>query len=668
MIRRDHYRIYILLVIVLLGFVLYANTLHSEFVFDDQGNIISNTDIKNFFDLNSLWAKTQTRFIPYATLALNYFLGGMDPFGYHLFNVVIHIVTSIAVFFLIDILFATPRLKDRYDARQARLIAVFSSLVFLSHPLQTQAVAYIVQRIASLAALFYILATYFYVRSRIQNSRGYYLTALALTFVAMVTKENCYTLPFMFLFIELGLFYEGREALGKQLKNLLPFAVTLVIIPLLLVQGFELRTTIAGITKETSLIPRGQYFLTQINVLRTYLRLLVLPWGQNVDYDYPLSGGFLEATTFFSFVLLLLILGYALVSFRKDRLISFGIFWFFITVSVESSFIPINDVIQEHRVYLPMAGFCLYLTLWLYRLLRNAKAYIIGMTVIVLIFSFLTFRRNEVWQTETGLWQDALSKSPHKYRVLNSLGIAYLRKGHYDLARECLIRSLAIEQNVKALTALGSVDLIEARHDAAIENFTKALELDPNYEVYNNLGVAYLHQNRLREAEQAFRKALTIAPQSIGARANLSNVFADEQRFEDAIVLQKQILSLEPKNYEAMLRLIGLSLKVDKQQARSHAREYLQTIHDAQFLINVGSKFAVNNDWDMALAFYRKAYEKAPNNKNVLLEFGKFLANYRKYGKALELWQKGAMLYPDAREFSEHIDRLKDIVRKNTSP
>ena len=169
-----------------------------------------------------------------------------------------------------------------------------------------------------------------------------------------------------------------------------------------------------------------EYFLTQFRVILTYIRLFILPYNQNLDYDYSVSTSFFQIKTFFSFLALLGILLSGVLLFKKYRLISFGIFWFFLTLSVESSIIPISqNVIFEHRTYLPSFGFFLALTGAFYYFFREKylKIAVIIILMIAAVNTVLTYQRNKIWKTEYTLWNDCVKKSPDKARANNNFGL-----------------------------------------------------------------------------------------------------------------------------------------------------------------------------------------------------------------------------------------------------
>jgi hypothetical protein len=389
------------LTIIFVALLIYSNTFNVPFQFDDIDNIIDNPSIKDLLHFpDAGMAKSgsisedvkpfinTTRYIGYLTFALNYKLYGLDVRGYHLVNILIHMSNSLLLYWLMVFTFRTPFFSSEVghqtlaDASR-NFIAVFTALLFAIHPIQTQAVTYIVQRFTSLATLFYLLSLVMYIKwkeSKEQQTKRYvpssmiFAISLLSAVLAMKTKEFAFTLPLVMAMYEL-MFFQGK--IKRRLLYLVPFVLTMLIIPLTLTGAGGSLTDISGdeatALSETQDISRLDYLYTQFRVIVTYTRLLFLPINQNLDYDYPVYHSLLDPAVLFSFISLLLIFALGVYLYHMSRhpeikgrywlrLISFGIFWFFITLSVESSVIPIRDVIYEHRVYLPSAGFFIALT------------------------------------------------------------------------------------------------------------------------------------------------------------------------------------------------------------------------------------------------------------------------------------------------------------------
>ncbi len=483
-----------------IGFLSYSNSFQASFHFDDDRSILHNYAIRNLSDLKSIWMFSRSRFLTYLSLALNYHFTGLDLFSLHLTNLLIHLLTSLAVYRLIHLTFQTPGLQDNPLKKHSPALACAASLIFLAHPIQTQAVTYIIQRTASLAGLFYISSVACYAQARLTQGRLAYLASILSAVAAMFTKEISFTLPLMLVIYEAVFFPNFFKELSRRIAKLLPFLGLLAVVPGIFIFQYGLDSdSVAALTQETKAISRGHYLLTQINVIRTYLRLLVLPVKQHLDYAYPISRNLFEPKTLLSLLLHLGWIGFAVKIFKRHRFLSFGIFWFFAALSVESSIIPIRDVIFEHRLYLPMAGFSMIFSYGFYALARDSKKFWAILIPAIFVFSFLTYNRNRAWKDEISLWTDSMKKSPAGERPYHNLAIAYHQKGEEDKALEYYEKALALNPKIsKAYNAIGAILARRKQTQKAIEYFEKSIQADPDaFEGYANLGTLYLflHHN-----------------------------------------------------------------------------------------------------------------------------------------------------------------------------
>ena len=555
------------LIICILGIVIYSNTFQSPFVFDDQPGIVDNKVLRNLSDLNAIWSFNPTHFIVYITLALNYYYHQLNVFGYHLVNLLIHCCAALMVWWLVSLTFRTPAMKDKAISKQANLIAFFSGLLFISHPVQTEAVTYIVQRSTSLAAFFYITSLALYVKSRLSLdntpvAKGYYVLSLITAVLGMFSKQIVITLPFMVILYEFCFFQRSGKRFGTSLpdsswssvrdlpwKRLALFLILLLIIPLNMAISKNMDFwQISQLTKESEVISRGTYILTQFRVLTTYLKLFFMPLNQNLDYDYPLSSSLWQIPVLSSFLFLMFILITAIVLFNRYRLIAFSIFWFFLTLSVESSFIPIRDVIFEHRLYLPMVGYSLFLPLIVYYFFqhRNIRLGIIILIMIISFYAFLTYARNNVWKSDVTLWSDAISKSPKKLRPYTGRARAYQERGYYDEALADYNRALIINPfNMKCYNNRGMVYLKKGEYDKAIADYTHTLKTNPDDPgAYNNRGLAYLYKGKYQEAVSDFSQALKFKPGYVNAYCNRAAAYCRTKEYNKAWADVKRVEKL----------------------------------------------------------------------------------------------------------------------------
>jgi len=309
------------------------------------------------------------------------------------------------------------------------------------------------------------------------------------------------------------------------------------------------------------------YLFTQFRVILTYLRLLIFPVHQNLDYDYPISHSLLEPNVFFSFLFLSAFLGLAFYllfySQRSTRhyqlkLIGFGLLWFFLTLSIESSIIPIRDVIFEHRLYLPSVGFFLAGSVAILGLLdrwRGMTAIVIG--ILLALSSVATYQRNLVWKDELSLWSDVAQKSPFKIRGHNNLAEAYVHLGQYHEAMQEYKAIITLDpKDVRAHIGLGVAYQMVGSHDEAIQEYKSASILDPNSALAHfDLGNVYKDVRRLEEAIQEFQIALKLEPDRFQAHNNLGTAYLQLGRPEEAIQELQITLKLEPGLIEARYNL-----------------------------------------------------------------------------------------------------------------
>ncbi len=590
--------------IIILCLAAYSNTFHVPFQFDDPRSISEVPFVRDIHQFpNPL---TQQRAVGFLTFALDYWFHGTDVVGYHIVNLVIHIMNAVLVYVFITLSFQTPVMKGSQLTKHAKPIALFSALLFAGHPIQTQAVTYIAQRFASLATLFFLMSLVAYVWSRIrgiENPSNYksliwYGVSLLSAVLAMKTKEIAFTLPVVIALYEF-LFLEG--AIKKRFLRLMPLLLTMIIIPLNLLGTArplgDMLGDIGEVTKLQTTASRGEYLITEFTVIATYLRLLFFPVNQNLDYDYPLFESFLTPEVVFSFLLLSLIFGTGVYLLYRDRrspgdgrLTAFGIFWFFITLSVESSVIPIADVIFEHRLYLPSVGFFLTCTSALFwgaerlraRWAKAGQTVVIALAAAAIAVAGLAYTRNIVWKSEVSLWEDVIRKSPLKARGYNGLGLAYFDRGSYDKAIEAFGKAIelhpaygvafnnignsyyrtgfydrAIEAQTEAITLEPNNAIFYdnrglsysgiGAYDRAVDDFSKAIELDPSYaKSYHNLGFVYHSKGMYRPAIEEYSKAIELDPGNAVFRSNRGLAYAANGEYERAIEDQTAAIALNP--------------------------------------------------------------------------------------------------------------------------
>lgn len=565
-------------VIAATGALIYSNAFTASFHFDDFPSIVHNDALR---DLSGFWPPSGRRWLGYLSFAIDYRLWGLDVRGFHLTNVTVHLVTALLVGRLAALALETPALRDAETGPLVRRwLPLAAGLLFAVHPLATQAVTYVVQRFTSLATLLYVGAVVAYLRARLTAMAGGqvgraavpYAGAVVLAAGAMKTKEIAVTLPFVVGVLELLLF---RGSLRRFLA-IAPLGAVALLVPLGVARETAPLADILGdagrLAAETRDISRWTYFLTQTRVVAGYLRLLVLPVGQNLDPDVALSTSPLEPAVLGSLALLLGILAGAavlLVRARRENrapgvLVFLGVAWFFTTLSVESSIIPIRDVMVEHRVYLPLAGAAIVAAVALLAAAeRVAPAVPLGLRVgaaLLVVAGPLgaaTYARNRVWRDELTLWSDVVAKSPRKARPRTNLGTALDERGRLDDAMREYREALRLDpSSADAFVDLGAAHFRKGEVGEAIRLYQEAIRLAPSMaEAHTNLGVALASHGDLEGAARAHREAIRLAPGLVDAHANLGAVCFHLGRFEEAERAYREAVRLDPLRAQLRSRL-----------------------------------------------------------------------------------------------------------------
>jgi Tfp pilus assembly protein PilF len=570
-----------LILITVLGLLVYSNTFDAPFQFDDISIVVNNQAAKEFDQ-----SVFMLRQVGYFSFALNYKAHGFDVRGYHAVNLLVHILSAVLLYLLVRLTFRTPLMADSSLREKSGHVALLSGLLFVCHPVQTQAVTYIVQRFASLSAMFYLASLVLYVRYRIgtivrsttgtDSSREFgvrrktasvllYLASLLCALLAMKTKEMAFTLPLAIVMYELMFFRGGFKS---RLLHLGPLFLTILIIPLTLFSlNVSLGDVLERITEATRMqtgMSRLEYLFTEFRVITTYVRLLFLPVGQNLDYDYPMYGSLFEPRVFLSFMFLLGIFGLGVYMLRRSRtaaagrLAAFGVFWFFLTLSVESSIVPIVDVIFEHRVYLPSAGVFVAVAAGVCLLSNRlsgvwTKAVAGILVTVVVALSGAAYARNNVWRSEISLWEDVVGKSPRKARPHNNLGKAYNEAEMVERAIEHLKRAISLDPELyKAYNNLGNALRAKGLIDRAIREYRICLGLRPDYaEAHNNLGNALRAKGLLDMAEEELKEALRLKPDSAESHNNLGIIYRAKGMTDKALDHYDEALRIRPDYAEA---------------------------------------------------------------------------------------------------------------------
>jgi tetratricopeptide (TPR) repeat protein len=716
----------VFVVIVLVAGAIYSNIYQCSFVFDDKPQIEDKVIIRDLANYFSFEAFLKSRPIVDLTFALNYRFGQLTVFGYHLVNVLIHIINGFLVYFLASTIFkqllsgSTQRFNESSKVKAERgkvrgqrskvkwdltrqssiinhqssigLMSLFAALIFVAHPIQTQAVTYTVQRYASLAGMFYMGSVLFYLKARIlaqssklkaQSSKGkveskknggqrsekpsafsfqlsaLYSLSIICGMLAFLSKQNTASLPAAIILVEYLFIDRTWQGWKKKILWFTPIFILFVIFVLYVSgifsgghEGRGLLEDVSDLMRETELVSRWRYLCTQFNVLVIYIRLLFLPIGQNLDYMYHFKMGFFDGYTSLAFLFLVGLVGLAIWNIKKRPVLSLGILWFFITLSVESSIIPIKDALFEHRLYLPMFGFAIVVSWLVFNCLSGKESLAIIISVVFVVsLGTATFLRNRTWRNPVTLWLDVVSKSPQNPTAYSNLGNAFARQGSFDEAVRCYAEAIRTTPDyAEAHYNLGSALAGQGRLDEAIHHYAEAVRIKPGYaDAHYNLGIALARKGDLGRAIRHYTKALQIMPDYVKAQINLGVVLARKGDLDQAIVHLSKALQIDPESAKAHNNLGGaLAGQGRLDEAIHHYAEAVRIkpgYADAHY--NLGIALARKGDLGRAIRHLSEALQIMPGHAKAHYDLGNLLASQGDLDGAIRHLSEVVRLSPD---------------------
>ena len=485
-------------IIVIIGLFIYANCLKGEFIWDDGPFVEKNLRIRSWNNLGTVFTTnigfdmlSRSAFyrpLQVFTYMIDYSLWGLDPGAYHIFNILLHILTALALYWLLNILFAN------------KLLSFFSALLFLTHPAQTEAIAYISGRGDPLAGVFIILSLIFYTKYTSLKNKNYCILMFTAFILALLAKENSLIVP--------GLILVYSFCFRKKLtiRSFGPFFIISLLYLILRLQ--ILKTTPIVICNSGQIIERIPGFFA---ALPSYFRILIFPFNLNIGYQDTIFP-FTSIKTLAGFIIFLSLILAAFKSRRKNKIISFSILWFFVSfLPVSNIFAPLHFYMAEHYLYLPSIGFFLILSsLFCYpypiKTIRSlAKA---AFVFLLIFYSYLAIKQTNYWLEPVSFYKTTLGHAPKNYKMYNNLGNLYKRKGEYQSAINAYKKSISLKPDYKLpYYNMANTYLMINKKDPEPENikkaialFRKSLELDSHYTAAYN-GLVYIHK-KLNQSEQ----------------------------------------------------------------------------------------------------------------------------------------------------------------------
>ena len=556
------------LLISLLGVLFFSNHLNNPFQFDSVAYIVNNANLKNPETLLSFefWKKEfLARGLLRISLALNAYLDGFRPFGYHIFNLAFHILNALLLFFVLGKSLRRFGMEAvGWGSERIRSVSFFSAVFFLCHPIQTESVIYIMSRSEVIASTFYLAGFLLFQQLLERSSTShlqyglYFLSIFLIALVGFSVKQIVATLPAIMILYYLCSCPDHSPAL--QFLKKWRWAITGIIAGVAGFLFYKLltdETFLIGPSRPEEMVGRAKYMLSQPSVIVFYyLKMLLFPMNLNIDPDIAvvtslLSWNFLLPMFCIAFLLL------CSLKVFKTRFVFFFLCWFFIILSPSSSIVTLHDLAAEHRTYLASAGIFILFACGVAEVTcRWGETRPLNITLIFCVFALgiMTMKRNAVWQSELSLWQDTHQKSPHKLRPLINLARAHSLEGNSEKAIQYYQESLVKGPGVFATNYnLGALYLEKGLVTDALRHFQLASRIEPEIpEPFAKLGEIYLSQKNFKLADSYFKRAVELNPRSSKVFKNLGVVnFYHLNRPKQGLAYFTRSLNLDPGQPEA---------------------------------------------------------------------------------------------------------------------
>jgi tetratricopeptide (TPR) repeat protein len=583
--------------------IIYGNSFYGDWHFDDYGNILDNPGIRlqalDWSGISKTMHGPLQRPVAYLSFAINYYFGGLNVVGYHIVNILIHYLASVFLFLFIYKTLKLPINERKYDGI-AYDVALLASFLWAINPVFVTSVSYIVQRMASLTGLFYIMAMYFFLQGRMSESKCrsiiFYISCGLSALLAFGTKENAFMLPLAIYLYDLFLIQGlDRERLRRNLKILAVLVIAFLAVGLFFVDFMSLFHVY-----EYRPFTMSERMLTQPRIILLYISLLFYPILPRLTllYDIEKSVGLFTPWTTAAAILIILLLGaYALFNARRKPLIAYCLIFFFMNHLIESSVLPL-ELIYEHRNYIPAMLLFILPAILIVQILRYFSYKRLIQIILALGVSFVladqghtTYLRNEVMNSNITLWQDNVEKSPNLSRPHANLG-----KYNFDFAD----------------------------YGAMFQNYSKALQLaryanlgEPGA-YHKELGTYYIVIGDLNKATSELNTALKHPGDTSGTFDALSVVALQKGQYETAIKMSR--LAVSKNHAKARYRhnyAMALLKSGNYQDALLQARKALEIDPGMdQPLIIFGEYYRVTKQYSASIGYWEEYLRKSPNNMN----------------------------------------------------
>ncbi len=530
------------------------------FLLDDYGKIIRNPDIKSLSNITSrliypygstpeFHRNDPSRPLTYLTLTLNYHFNQLDPAGYHIVNIALHVIVVSLVFVLASSLL--PMIGIPGVA-----FPFLSALLFGVHPINVNAVTYVMGgRPSELSALCYLLAVILFIYAR-QAGLWRMIASAFCFFLALASNQLAITLPAIIFIVDLCFFSEGN--LQRVLHNWKQHVLYWGILGLYIGWRIAYFGQLGDVEATAQFFSRSQYFLTEWVVIWKYIGLVLWPKGLSFEHLFGPINQFTDISVIATLVLYVILIAVLIKGsklwWQQTRFVLFGFLWFIITLAPTSSFFPTTATMAENRMYIPAIGLCLIIPFIGYR----QKAIFSTLAgVFALGLASITYQRNILYQDPSRIWLDIIRKYPNHERAHKNLALEYYKQGRTKEMVEETREALRIAPtDLDARTNLAQGYYILGQYEDALNEYRIIVKENPKYAVaYSNMGLIYEALHDARSAIVAYQKSIELDPRLIEPLNNLGGIYYQNGQREEAARWFKKALEIDPHNPQILKNL-----------------------------------------------------------------------------------------------------------------
>lgn len=580
-------KFFIILLLVLVGFTLYVNSFQNQMFWDDDDFILNNKFVHEwryapkYFSENLIAGagllSNYWRPMLLSVFSLEWHLWSDWPAGYHLVNTLFHVANAVLLFFIV---LCILKFAAKPSGLKSSWLAGLVSLLFLVHPLQTEAVTYVSGLGDSLSVFFIFLGMLCYLKFRISKKAALrswlYFASLFMYALALMSKEAAIIMPFLILLVDFFFFNFSqaklfqKQRLKKILKAVWPFFALACLYVLLRATALNFINTFNLYNEETLFTANFHVRLfTFFKILLVYVGLLFWPMNLHMERTVTIAVSFFSWPVISGCLIFLGLMFLAVKQARKWPMVSFGVLWFFIGLApVSNLLVPINGLLYEHWLYLPMIGVFLALLWFVIKIAARYKLQKVLLVIaiaLLLFFSVLTVNRNQDWRSPISFYQQTLKYAPNSYRVLNNLGMAFAKQGDLKTAEKMYRQAI----NLTSSSAVAYYNLANLYKDLgedelAKDNFSAAIEADPKFVfAYNGLANFYLQGRQYQKAREIFEQYLNHTDSKVNTLLLLTQIALEEKNFEVALSYLENAFLIEPQNQIVQRYITNIARLID---------------------------------------------------------------------------------------------------------